>query len=147
MRRRWQLILPTIGLMLFGGVTYESLERRQHEKAHGQYFWWASIRLDTHRVNREPNTVAPCKIGEGDCVVWDVASLPRSPGLLGAILIMTAFPAFVIGMPIVRLLGSLGISEVPTFMIVMPVLIAGWYYALAWLDARWRSRRPRPARS
>jgi len=124
-------------------VTFESLERRQQEKAHGQYFWWASIRLDTRHVNREPNTVTPCKAGEGDCVAWDVASLPRSPGLLGAMLIITAFPAFVIGVPIVRGLGRLGVNEVASFMLVMPALIVGWYYALAVLDDRWskRSRR------
>ena len=143
MRRGWQAILPVIGLTLFGGVTYQSLERRQHEKAHGQYFWWASIRLDTHHINREPNTATPCKVGESDCVAWDVASLPRSPGLFGAMLIITAFPAFLIGISVVRGLGYFGVNEVGTFMILMPTLVVGWFYALAWLDERWIRRRSR----
>ncbi len=45
---------------------------------------------------------------------------PHSPGLLGAMLIFTAFPAFLIGIPVVRDLGNVGASEVATFMIVMP---------------------------
>jgi hypothetical protein len=143
MRKQWRLILPAVGLMLFGIVTYQSVERRQHEKASGQYFWWASIRLDTHSVNRHLDA-KPCMEAESDCVTWDVASLPRSTGLLGAMLIITAFPAFFIGVPVVRGLGRLGISEVGTFMIVMPVLIAGWCNVLAWLDNRWRIRRSSP---
>jgi hypothetical protein len=143
MRERLKLILPLIGLIVFGGVTYYSVERRQYEKAHGQYFWWASIPLDTRQPKFDANVPTPCKAEESDCVTWDPVILHRSPGLMAAMLMITAFPAFVIGMPIVRSLGRLGINEMVTFMILMPVLIAGWYYGLAWLDERWISKRSR----
>jgi hypothetical protein len=56
--------------MLFGGVTYESLEGCRYEKAHGQYFWWASIRLDTRQVDAPVNTT-PCKEAEDTCSSWE----------------------------------------------------------------------------
>ncbi|MFZ1130683.1 MAG: hypothetical protein WCA47_18660 [Terriglobales bacterium] len=79
MRRRWQLILPAIGLMLFGGVTHESLVRRQYEKTHDQYFWWASIRLDTHHVDQGPVTT-PCSEAQDDCVSWEPSQLRTLAG-------------------------------------------------------------------
>jgi hypothetical protein len=147
MRRRWRFILPIVGLLVFGGVTYYSVERRQYEKAHGQYFWWASIPLDTHQPNHDVRVPIPCRPEEGDCVAWDPIILHRSPGLMGAMLIITAFPAFVVGMPIVRGLGRLGVNEVAVFLTVMPVLIAGWYYALAWLSDRLESKRKKNTQS
>jgi hypothetical protein len=57
--------------MLFGGVTYESLEGRRYEKTHGQYFWWASIPLDTHQVDHDPVTTTPCKEAEDTCGRWE----------------------------------------------------------------------------
>ena len=106
MRRRWQLILPTIGLVLFGGVTYESLEGRRYEKTHGRYFWWASIRLDTHQVDQGPVTT-PCKEAEDNCVSWDPLAI-EDPGWLTRALLLSAFPTFLVGIPLVRVLGRHG---------------------------------------
>jgi hypothetical protein len=148
MRKRWQLILPAVGLVLFGGVTYQSMKGRQYEKAHGQYFWWASIRLDTHHVDRDPETAAPCKAGEGDCVRWDPVVVERYPGWSTAALMLSALPAFLIGIPLVRALGHLGVNELWAFMLMMPLLVAAWYYAVGWVvDHRIdrRSHRTTPA--
>ncbi len=123
--------------MLFGGVTYNSVERLQVEHDHGQYFWWGPIRLDTHHFAHNPDGSVLCKAQEGDLSIGQI----RDPGILTKALISTAFPAFLIGVPIVKALGLLGINEVVTFMVVMPPLIAGWYYGIAWLDHRWRSKR------
>lgn len=147
MRRRWRFILPVVGLLVFGGVTYYSVERRQYERAHGQYFWWASIPLNTHQPNHDVGVPTPCKPEESDCVSWDPIILHRSPGLMGAMLIITAFPAFAVGMPIVRGLGRLGVNEVAVFLTVMPVLIVGWYYSLAWLSDRLESKRKKREQS
>jgi len=140
MRRRWKVILPVIGLMLFGGVTYQSLEGRRQEKVHGQYFWWASIRLDTHQVDRSAATAPSCEEADENCAGWEPRAI-EDPGWLTKALIVSAFPAFLIGVPVVRSLGHFGVNEVPTFMIVMPPLIAAWFYALAWLDERWIRKR------
>ena len=141
MRRCWQLILPAIGLMLFGGVTYESLQGRRYEKAHGKYFWWAQIPLDTHQVDHAVATT-PCKEAEDNCVSWEPHTI-EDPGLLTRALILSAFPTFLVGMPLVRVLGHYGASEVWSFMILMPVLIFAWYYAIGWLIDRWRFNRLR----
>jgi len=144
MRRRWQLILPAIGLMLFGGVTYESLEGRRYERAHGQYFWWASIRLDTHQVDQGSVTSTPCKDTEDNCVSWEPHAI-EDPGPLTRALIVSAFPTFLVGMPLVRVLGRHGVSEIWSFMVLMPLLIGAWYHAIGWLMDRWKYRRSRPA--
>jgi hypothetical protein len=144
MRRRWQLILPSIGLMLFGCVTYESLEGRRYEKAHGQYFWWASIPLDAHHLDQGPGDATPCRNAVDNCVSWEPRAI-ADPGWLTRTLILSAFPTFLIGIPLVRLLGRHGPSEIWSFMILMPLLITAWYYAVGWLIDRFAYRRSRSA--
>jgi hypothetical protein len=126
---RWRIVLPIVGLVLFAGVSYQSL---QHERqtSHSQYFSWSSIRLDSDPLNQRHAAVAPCRNAKGDCASWDPASLSVDPGPLAALLILSAFPAFVIGKLFVHALGRYGISEISSFIVVMPMLVAGWYYAL-----------------
>ena len=135
MRRRWQLILPVISLVLFGGVTHESLEGRRYEKVHGLYFWWASIPLDTHDVDQDPSASGPCRAAENNCVSWEPRAI-ADPSWLTRALILSDFPAFVVGMPLVRILGCHGISEVWSFMILIPLLITAWSYAIGLLIDR-----------
>ena len=130
--------------MLFGGVTYESIKGRQYEKAHGQYFWWGSIRLDAHQVDHGPVAATPCKEAEDDCVSWHPVVIERYPGGLTMLLMVSAFPAFLVGIPFLRVLGHHGVSELWTFMALMPLLIFAWYYAVGWLIDRWTYRRSRP---
>lgn len=144
MRKRWQLILPSIGLMLFGGVTYESLEGRRYEKLHGQYFWWASIPLDTHHGDQVPSAAIPCKNAEDSCIGWNPAVIERHPGWLTMVLIDSAFPAFLGGKLLIRVLGRHGVNELWSFMALMPLLIFAWYYTVGWLIDRWRFGRSLP---
>jgi hypothetical protein len=58
---------------------------------------------------------------------------------------LSAMPAFVIGMLAVRGVGYTGISEVSSFMVLMPPLIFAWYYAVGWLVDRWMCRRSHAA--
>ena len=67
MRKRWQLILPYHRLDALWRCDVETLEGRRYEKAHGQYFWWASIRLDTHQVDQGPVTI-PRQFADSFCV-------------------------------------------------------------------------------
>jgi len=127
--------------MLFGGVTYESLERRQYEKDHGQHFWWASIPLDTHHIDHGPGAAAPCKEAEENCVSWDPVVIERYPGWLTMLLMASAFPAFLVGIPLMRVLGRHGVSELWSFVALMPLLIFAWYYAIGWLIDCWRFKR------
>jgi hypothetical protein len=44
------------------------------------------------------------------------------------LLVLSAVPAFVVGAAIVRGLGQMGVSEITSFMISMPLLIVAWFY-------------------
>jgi len=68
-----------------------------------------------------------------------------SPGLLPGTLMLSAIPAFVVGMWFVRALGRHGVNEVLTFMALMPVLVAAWYYAVDWVIDRWTDKRQQSA--
>ncbi len=124
--------------MLFGGVTHESLEGRRYEKAHGQYFWW-SIRLDTHQGDHSPVATTPCKEDEDNCASWEPHVI-EDPGWLTRALILSAFPTFLVGVPLVRVVGRHGASEIWSFMVLMPLLIGAWYYTIGWLIDRWAFR-------
>lgn len=143
MRMRWQIILPLVGLLIFGAVTYLEVQwnRRIHNST--RYFWWSSIRLDKDPLNRHPATILaePCENGDPHCISVDLAYMWVEPGLLPIVLILSALPAFAIGSVLVRTLSRLGISQLTTFMSAMPVLIAGWYFLVGWLLDRWRYRR------
>jgi hypothetical protein len=58
---------------------------------------------------------------------------------------LSALPAFVVGGFTVGGLGKLGISQVSSFMLLMPVLIFGWYYFVGWLLDRWSHKHHRQA--
>jgi len=128
--------------MLFGGVTYESMKGRQYEKAHGEYFWWAQIPLDTHHVDQGPGAAA-CRETEENCVSWEPHAI-EDPGWLTRLLILSGFPVFLIGIPLVRVFGRHGASDIWSFMVLMPLLIGAWYYAVGCLLDRWISGRSRP---
>jgi len=53
-------------------------------------------------------------------------------------LVLTAIPAFLVGLAIVRGFARFGISEVTTFMAAMPVCITLWFYSVGWMLDRWR---------
>jgi len=58
------------------------------------------------------------------------------PSWFAKVLMLSALPAFLIGIPMVRTLGHLGVNEVWAFMLAMPLLIAAWHYLLGWLIDR-----------
>jgi len=63
------------------------------------------------------------------------------PGLLPACFMLLSLPAFIVGMVIVNGLGRLGVNEVWSFLISMPLLIFIWYYFIASLLDRWKLKR------
>jgi len=66
-----------------------------------------------------------------------------APGWLEKSLVVSAFPAFLAGFAIVAGLSKLGIDEVLTFFISMPILLFGWYYFVGWLIEHLLDRRAR----
>src|SRR5215510_12629920 len=139
MRIRWKLVLPLLGLSLFTLISYESFHRK-HVKGviDSRYFWWSSVRLDSDPLRIDPPPPKPCPDNTETCVGWDPISIWVNPGVAARLLVLTAFPAFVVGVFVVAALGRLGISQVTTFMISMPLLIFAWYYFVGWLLDRRR---------
>ena len=102
---------------------------------------WSAIRLDSDPAHRRNRGVAPCEEGKENCVSWDLQDTWVDPGLLENFLLLTAFPAFVLGKLFVALLGRLGINQVWSFMLSLPILIFAWYYFIGFLLDRWIRRR------
>jgi hypothetical protein len=139
---RWKIFLPVVGLLLFAGVTVESLHRRRaYQKDPGRYLYWSSIQLDSDPLHRQPEVLAPCKDAEGGCASWDPIIVERVPGLLPGLLMLSAYPAFIVGLRLVRALGRHGLSEISSFMVVVPVLVAGWHYGIGWAVDYWIYKR------
>jgi hypothetical protein len=63
------------------------------------------------------------------------------PGWLVKCLVLSALPAFLLEAVILNVLGPLGINQVWSFMISMPILIFAWFYFVSWLVDRWIFQR------
>jgi len=127
MRMRWRIILPTIGLLLFGGETYFSYRQWQMERSPGRYFWWSSYRLDSDPLNHH----FPPR--ERSNTEWDLHEIAH-PGWMAISSVLSGLPAFLLSKLIVAALSRLGVSQVLSFMIFTPILLLVWYYFLGWLE-------------
>ena len=142
-RMSWQCVLPVIGLLLFLLQSYESYRNNQNRRFH-RYFYWSSIRLDSDPLNKQYYTKETgSDMASEERVAWDPEVIWVDPGWLSRLLMISALPAFVVGAAVVVGLGRLGVSQILTFMISMPVLISAWYGLISWLIDRWRLGRLR----
>jgi hypothetical protein len=71
MRMRWRPTLCLWGLVLFGLLTYASIQgnREMRHGRHGRYFWWGSVRLDSDPLDKHP-TQEPCTQGQDWSQSW-----------------------------------------------------------------------------
>ena len=111
----------------------------------GAIFWCSSIRLDSDPLNKRTSSLNPiCNKnpdGSVNCAVTEPMSICVYPGWLARTLFLTAFPAFLLGVAIVDGLGRVGVSQVWSFMLSMPLLISVWFHFMGWLLDRWLYRR------
>ncbi|HTM36142.1 MAG TPA: hypothetical protein VL156_05315 [Terriglobales bacterium] len=56
----------------------------------------------------------------------------------------SALPAFVAAIAVARGLARVGVSELLSFMVAMPVLTVAWFYVVGWILDRWWYRRGWP---
>ena len=141
MRWHWRLFLPTLGLVLFGVGSYVDFRMdREHPLPSNRYFWWSSIRLDRDPLGRNSPPRASHQNDDGS-VGWDPPTRWVTPGPVAKFLMISALPAFAAGGLAVGGLGRLGVNQVSSFMVLMPVLIAAWYFFVGWLVDRWVYRR------
>jgi hypothetical protein len=92
-------------------------------------------------LNEHPATNMPCPVGKGNCASW--YQLPDrwiEPSLLDKAFVLSAISVFLAGAALVIGLSKLGVDEVLTFFVSMPILLFGWYYFLGWLIERWLVR-------
>jgi hypothetical protein len=142
MQTRWSMILPIIGLILFAAVSYRSMPFNEHEQeVPRKYYWWSSLRLDSDPLNHNPDLAAPCANEKQNCSNGEFPNMKIGPLWLDRFLIISALPAFLAGAVIVVLLSKLGLDEVRTFMVSMPILLFAWYYFAGWLIEWWSARR------
>jgi hypothetical protein len=143
MRRFWRLVLPTVGLFLFSLVSWHDfrVNREIHQHLPNKYFMWSAIRLDTDPANRGNWDVGKCKDSDESCVRWDLKDTWVDPGLLDGFLLLTALSAFVLGRLVVGFLGTMGINQLTSFMLLMPVLILIWFYFVGRVLDGWIQRR------
>lgn len=132
--------MPVIGIILFSVVSYHSF--RAHRRLPSRYFWWSSIRLDSDPSNSRNWGAIPFQ--ESNENRWELQTKWVDPGLLDQFLMLSALPALAVGGGAVRTLGRIGVSQVSSFMLMMPVLIGAWYYLIGWLLDRWTYRRLQP---
>jgi hypothetical protein len=139
---RWRMILPMLGLILFAAVTYRSLPANHHQQeTPRKYYWWSSLRLDSDPLNEDPQLTAACANEKQNCANGEFPNVKITPSWLDRLLIISALPAFLGGAAIVVLLSKLGLDEVLSFMVCMPILLFVWYYFVGWLIERWISRK------
>jgi hypothetical protein len=134
---RWRLVLPVVGLIVFTAISYHSYR----VSPEGQFFLWSTLRLDSDPQNR--NHQSPCVESKDPCVGWDPVVVDHwaRPTLVERWFARFTLPAFFVGTFIVFGLGKLGINEVLSFFVLMPLLTLAWYYFVGWLIDRWRFKR------
>jgi hypothetical protein len=144
MKKRWRLVLPIFGVLLFATATLFELRFNRDLNSH-RYFWWSGIRLDRDPSSRHPLAYwYPSCQSAANCEGWEPAAVWVDPGFLVVALFISGAPAFAAGGMLVRGLGKLGFNEVVTFFSIVPILLGGWYFLLGlffdWLGYRWRQR-------
>src|ERR1700741_1772125 len=143
MRWRWRFGLCLWGAMLFSLLSFRAirLNRELRQNRPNRYFWWGSVRLDSDPLDRHPVTQRPCQFGsEGDCH-WNPQHIWVTPGVIEGALVLSAFPAFLAALAVVRGLARLGVNELPSFMLTMPLAILAWFCTVGWLLDRRRNTR------
>lgn len=129
--------------MLFAFGTYESFGLGRNHDIGGRYFQWSFIRLDSDPLNRHSRSVmaVPCKDPSENCMATDPLEVWVEPGWLARLLMISALPVFLVGIGLVHGLARVGVSEITSFMISMPLLILAWFYFVGWLLDQWRQKR------
>src|ERR1700681_3390240 len=108
MRLRWRLIFALLGIAVFATVTVHSLRLdREIHHSPSRYFWWWSIRLDSTPLTKPAPVAKGCE-GVENCSSWDLQNMWVSPGVLAKFLMLSAFPAFIVGALTLSILRRFG---------------------------------------
>ncbi|HEX4001474.1 MAG TPA: hypothetical protein VHX36_02425 [Candidatus Acidoferrales bacterium] len=147
MWNRWRWVLPLIGLTLFGVESYHSYRLNEQLGANPRrYYWWSGIRLDSRPTRTTRESSPSCQPETKDCT-FQLDFVWVDPGYATQLLTYSALPAFAAEWVILVVAERFGVGQVWTFMLTMPVLIAGWFCLVGWLIDLWILRRSLPRSS
>jgi hypothetical protein len=106
-------------------------------------FWWSALRLDSDPLDRHSSSRASisCTDSPEDCGFTEPLGIWSDPGWLSNFFVLSALAAFVATKGIVRGLGRLGVNEILSFFVLMPLLTLAWFYFVGWIFDRWHSKR------
>jgi hypothetical protein len=144
MHFRWRVILPVCGLFLFLTITYQSI-LANHGLHHGttRYFWWSSIRLNSDPLNKRSilSRIGPSTTEAREWQEYWPETRWVDAGLMTEFFVVLDLPAFTLTMGIVKGLSRLGVSEVLSLMLSLPLLTLTWFYYVGKLMDHWKGRR------
>ena len=126
--------------------TYASIRMNQgFHNGTERYFWWSAFRLDSDPLDRHSSsrTSSPCTGNTENCGSLEPLGTWVDPGWLAQCFVLSALPAFLTTKVIVHGLARLGVSEITSFFVSMPLLTLAWFYSVGWALDRWHSKRVR----
>lgn len=132
-----------LGLILFATVSYQSYRDSTTANRGGPVrYFWANLPLDSDPP--KPHSEAANGDQSKGSVGWDATMIDRydrPPSLWIRAFVLSVLPAFAISIAVTRGLGNLGVNEVATFLITMPIISAAWLYFLGRLLDRQMLKR------
>jgi hypothetical protein len=95
-----------------------------------RYFWGSALRLDSDPLNRHSSsrTSIACPDSTETCLPADPGTIWVDPSWLSKCFVLSALPAWLATIGIVSGLAQLGVSEVTSFFVAMPLLTVIWFY-------------------
>src|SRR3954468_19712865 len=136
-RRRWQIVLPVVGLLLFGFFTTACIVRN-HQIKSSKYFWWGGLGLERRPLEIEPHF----RTDDGaESVGWDPGHIWIEQSPIQELIVLSGFPAFLALIPIFSLSRMFGLDQLYVFLAAAPILLTCWYWFVGWLiDHGWMTR-------
>jgi hypothetical protein len=135
MKRRWSIIVPVLGMLLYGVLAYTSV-RQNRELRTRRVFYFGALPLE-----RAVKKVSPPTPTGDEVVGWDPESIWIDPGLLHKLVIITGFPAYVATLIGMNALVAAGVSQMWSFFLIFSPSLIGWYYFVGWWMDRKRHRK------
>ena len=110
-----------------------------------RYFYWGKARLDPDPLGKDfkriPLVMQPCANDPEHCVEFNAEYINSELSPLEKLFDFSALPTLAVEIVILEGSRRLGVNQVWTFMVSMPLLVFAWFYFLGRLIDRWRYKR------
>ena len=126
MRLHW--FFPAVALVIFAIITFQSYRWHRRYYPKDPTFLWGTLHLDSDPLNRHARN--RCGDSDQDCEGFELRTLWVEPGPLLEYYLLLSMPAFLLARLVTAAFAKVGVSEVVTFMICMPIALCAWYYVV-----------------